>query len=101
LDDPTSSLTAAELRRLDGFLKTAQRLRGRTLDAKLAEADKVVDELCSKVTAPSSIAGSSPPPSTWRSNSRRCLGACIAGYEWFQLAGTTEAVNNAGKRWAN
>jgi superfamily II DNA or RNA helicase len=48
LDDPKAQLTDAELRRLDGFLKRAQTLRGEKHDAKLAEAMRAVDELLSE-----------------------------------------------------
>ena len=45
LDDPSVNLTTSELRRLDGFLKAAQRLRGPKLDAKLAETARAVSGL--------------------------------------------------------
>ncbi|MDA1271244.1 MAG: helicase-related protein [Chloroflexi bacterium] len=45
VDDPASSLTASDLRRLDGFLRTARGLRGPNLDTKLAETGKAVSEL--------------------------------------------------------
>jgi superfamily II DNA or RNA helicase len=45
LDDAAAALTAGELRRLDGFLKTAQRLSGPEHDAKLAEVEMAVGEL--------------------------------------------------------
>jgi superfamily II DNA or RNA helicase len=45
LDDPSAALTSSELRRLDGFLKTARALSGPQHDAKLAEVARAVDEL--------------------------------------------------------
>ncbi|HEU0021146.1 MAG TPA: helicase-related protein, partial [Dehalococcoidia bacterium] len=45
VDDPATSLTPGELRRLDGFLRTARGLSGPRLDAKLAEAGRVAGEL--------------------------------------------------------
>lgn len=45
LDDPAATLTANELRRLDGFLKAAQKLSGPQHDAKMAEAGRAVGEL--------------------------------------------------------
>jgi len=45
LDDPSAALTVDEIRRLSGFLKTAQGLRGMEHDTKLAEAVRAVSEL--------------------------------------------------------
>jgi superfamily II DNA or RNA helicase len=52
VNDPASSLTTNDLRRLDGFLKTARDLRGPKLDAKLAETGKVVSELLNQGYSP-------------------------------------------------
>ena len=45
LDDPDTSLTRQELRRLEGFLATARKLRGIDLDAKLSETINAVGDL--------------------------------------------------------
>lgn len=52
LDDPSATLTSDELRRLDGFLKTARSLAGPEHDAKLAEAGCVVGELLNEGYSP-------------------------------------------------
>jgi hypothetical protein len=52
LDDPAAELTASELRRLDGFLKTAQKLSGPQHDAKLAEVTQTVAELLAEGYSP-------------------------------------------------
>ena len=52
LDDPAAELTDSELRKLNGFLNTARKLRGPEHDTKLAEVVKVVDELLSQGYSP-------------------------------------------------
>ncbi|GMU40134.1 MAG: hypothetical protein AMXMBFR23_10000 [Chloroflexota bacterium] len=48
LDDPSAALRDDEIRRLDGFLRQAERLSGPELDHKLAEVSATVDELLSE-----------------------------------------------------
>ena len=52
LDDPNANLTRAEIRRLDGFLREARKLRGPKLDAKLAETIEAVEEMLDEGFSP-------------------------------------------------
>ena len=52
LDDPTAELTGGEIRRLDGFLKTARSLSGPEYDSKLAKAIAAVSELLQEGYSP-------------------------------------------------